>query len=301
MSILQLPIFQFADASGLLVGAKLYSFAGGSTVPKPLFHDNLLASQASNPVIADALGIFPELYMGSGAYRFQLYDQYDNLIATRDWVTSEGSGSGEIKNVQIESVAPVNCTTFRHLGGDLNSPHAIGAYFFAKDLINIKAISTIIPSMESMAAGNIQFAIYKPAYTPVTGGAVPMVGLSANVEMEKVASGTIQIANYANVYVVSGELEEYIAMQGWFCVVLSNTPSATWPSIYASANFSEMCSMLTPSETQYQVPLQFVRDDIVLPNEQTEDMWPDTINSLWGNSAHLLSKTIVPYIKVEIE
>lgn len=297
MSIFQLPIFQFSDANGLLVGAKLYSFAGGSTVPKSLYHDHLITSKASNPVIADALGIFPELFMDSGAYRFQLYDRFDNLIATRDWVTSEGSGGNTSAGGPIESVALDNCSTFRHLGGDLNAPRAIGAYFFAKEPINIIAISTVIPAMESQAAGDIQFAIYKPQYN-VVGGAVPMVGISANVQMDKVASGFISPANAANIY-TSGMLDELATVQGWFCVVLTNTPLASWPSIYASANFAAMCAILTPSEEQYQVPLQFVRDDIVNANEQIPDMWPDTINSLWGTSAHLISKTIVPYIRVE--
>ena len=300
MSILQLPIFQFSDANGLLVGAKLYSYAGGSTVPKALYHDNLLTSKASNPVIADALGIFPELFMGSGAYRLQMYDRFDNLIATRDWVSSEGSGGGDTTaNGPVESVSLESCSTFRHLGGDLNAPRAIGAYFFAKDEIDISAISVVIPFMESQAAGDIQFAIYKPQYSLVGGNAVPMVGISANTQMTKVASGFISPANAANIY-ASGILVDSVKVQGWYCVVLTNTPASSWPSIYASANFAEMCSILTPSQAQYQVPLQFVRDDIVNPNEQIPSMWPETINSLWGSSAHLISKTIVPYIRVEI-
>lgn len=102
MSIFQLPIFQFADANGLLVGAKLYSYAGGSTVPKSLYNDHLLTSKASNPVIADSLGIFPELFMGSGAYRLQMYDRFDNLIATRDWVSSD-DGGGDIFPIPVNS------------------------------------------------------------------------------------------------------------------------------------------------------------------------------------------------------
>lgn len=204
-----------------------------------------------------------------------------------------GTGNG---GSNFESASLVGCSTFRHLGGNLDSPHAIGSYFFAKDEMEIARVCTVIPTMESMAAGDIQFAIYKPQYNPVANGDVPMIGIAGNVQMTKIASGAILPASATNIYAV-GELEEPVKVQGWFCVVLSNTPAATWPSIYAAMNMAEMMSI---ADQMYQVPLQFVRDDIVLPNEQTDSMWPETINSLYGSNAHILNKNVIPYIKLEI-
>lgn len=324
MAFYTFPYFfqRFTDNEGLpLAGGSLTFYSAGSTALKNIYLDQS-GQKAQNPMPLDSTGLPVKQYFGeAGEYDIYVRDSNGALVAkllritalggngfptpdksgylhydidtdTYEWIEVSGGGGVPV----LESTSLVGCSTFRHIGGDLNTPNAIGAYFFAKDKMDISRVCTVIPTMESMAAGDIQFAIYKPLYNPVGNGDVPMIGIAGNVQMTKIASGAILPASATNVYAV-GELESPVQVQGWFCVVLSNTPAATWPSIYASMNMAEMMSMAVQT---YQVPLQFIRDDIVLPNEQPENMWPETINSLYGSNAHILNKNVVPYIRLEI-
>ncbi len=406
MANITLPINQYVDGEGPLIGSKLYFYAAGSTVPKKVYNQPNQVSVATQPIIADANGIFPQVFSEGGMYRVQLYDRFDNLLATRDyvdfgngsdafpnpensgylyydidtgtysWVTIAGDDhkvavnadddapdylaakikdsdtvtwiveDGKVKasvqgtfdtyrvkvdaadgnpgfltdkledsdtvtweldgdklkaNVEfkpsaLESIPLQNCSTFRDLYVDIEGPHAIGAYFFSKDEITIAKICTVVPNLESLTAGDIQFAIYKPAYIEITGGLVPMVGSAGNVVMDRVATGEINLARQNNIYSV-GTLETPVTVKGWFCVVFSNTPSASWPSIYAGVNMAEMMSMAEP---EYQVPLQFIRDDIVNGYATIATMWPSTINSLYGINPSIINKNLVPYIRLEM-
>lgn len=406
MANINVPINQWCDGEGPLVGSKLFFYCAGSTVPKKVYNQPNQVSVATQPIIADANGIFPQVFSEGGMYRVQLYDRFDNLLATRDYVDF-GSGSDafpnpgnsgylyydidtdtyswvtiapddhkvavdgsdtspdylsakikdsdtvtwivedgkvkasvqgqfdtyrvkvdaadgnpgfltdkledsdtvtwelngeklkanvEFKPAALESIPLQNCSTFRDLGVDIENPQAIGAYFFAKDEITIAKVCTVVPNLESLVAGDIQFAIYKPAYIEISGGLVPLVGSSGVVSMDKIASGEINLASQNNIYSV-GTLETPVTVKGWFCVVFSNTPSASWPSIYAGVNMGEMMSMAEP---EYQIPLQFIRDDIVNAYATIETMWPSTINSLYGINSSILNKNLIPYIRLEM-
>ena len=322
MAFYTFPYFfqRFTDSEGLpLAGGSLTFYSAGSAALKNIYLDQS-GQKAQNPMPLDSTGLPVKQYFGeAGEYDIYVRDSNGALVAKLLRITAIGGNgfptpdksgylhydidTGEYTWIEIsggipvlESVSLVGCSTFRHLGGNLNTPNAIGSYFFSKDEMEISRVCTVIPTMEYMAAGDIQFAIYKPLYNPVGNGDVPMIGIAGNVQMTKIASGAILPASATNVYAV-GALAEPVKVQGWFCVVLSNTPAATWPSIYATVNMAEMMSM---ANQMYQVPLQFIRDDIVLPNEQTDNMWPETINSLYGSNAHILNKNVVPYIRLEI-
>lgn len=205
-----------------------------------------------------------------------------------------GTGNG---GSNFESAPLVNCSTFRDLSSDIANPHAIGAYFFAKDPIEIMAVCTVIQLLDSMNISEIQFAIYKPNLYIQAGNDIAMIGSTNNRVMDLIDSGEIHIINARNVYSV-GELETPVSVQGWFCVVLAASPNTEWPSIYATMNMSEMMSM---ADLEGRVPLQFIRDDIVVDNESNRlDMWPDTINSINANASGMINKNVIPYIKLEI-
>lgn len=206
-----------------------------------------------------------------------------------------GSGSGVSSN---ESVGLSACFPFSALGGDINSPNAIGVYIFCEESVELAGISTVLANV-GINTPDIAFAIYKPALIEVntdSGVSTPMVGTSGVVSMGKVAEGIIATARATNVN-STGMLETPVAVKGWICVVLSNVPFTVMPDIYAAMNLSEMMSMASPS---YHIPLQFIRDDIVLPNTPVNEMWKDTINSLYESDTHLLNKNVIPYIKLEI-
>lgn len=82
---LLLPRSQAVGLDGRpLAGAKLYTFVTGTSTPKAVFTDAGLSVPHANPVIADAAGRFPAMFLGLGDYRTVLTDAADATIATDD-------------------------------------------------------------------------------------------------------------------------------------------------------------------------------------------------------------------------
>lgn len=87
-AVLYTPHFiQFFDDNGNpLSNGKLYAYSAGTTTPKATYTTAAATVQNANPVILDSSGravIFIE-----GAYRFDLFDENDNLIRSVDNITS---------------------------------------------------------------------------------------------------------------------------------------------------------------------------------------------------------------------
>jgi hypothetical protein len=64
-------------------GAKLYFYEVGTTKLKTVYSDKAETIPLSNPVIADARGVFAATYI-SGLYKNALYDKNDTLVWTED-------------------------------------------------------------------------------------------------------------------------------------------------------------------------------------------------------------------------
>jgi hypothetical protein len=65
--------YQQFDANGkLMVGAKLYLFNGGTSTPRTGYKDSSLTAPHPNPIVADAAGRLPLIYLADGFYRQRL-------------------------------------------------------------------------------------------------------------------------------------------------------------------------------------------------------------------------------------
>jgi len=80
------PILATFDGNGVpRAGAKLFFYQTGTTTPQATYADGGLVSLNSNPVVADANGLFPPIYFAPGPdYKAILQDQNSVTIATRD-------------------------------------------------------------------------------------------------------------------------------------------------------------------------------------------------------------------------
>lgn len=100
---------QYTDNNGKpLSNGKIYTYVAGSTnLPKATYYDKDLTILAPNPIILDASGNAPQYFLTSaGAYKFEITDQNNVVIATRDWIYSNGggtSGTGSDHKVIINS------------------------------------------------------------------------------------------------------------------------------------------------------------------------------------------------------
>lgn len=80
-------------------GAKLYTWLSGTSTASNLYTTSALTVQHANPVVADAAGLFPAMYLAALNYRMELRDSAGNvLIAAQDNIFDFGqlqfSGSG---------------------------------------------------------------------------------------------------------------------------------------------------------------------------------------------------------------
>lgn len=120
------PRWQSVGTDGRpLVGAKLYTYATGTSTPKPVYSDAGLTIAHTNPVVSVDLGAFPPMFMDGGDYKTVLTDADDNVIWTDDPVSGESGGgstgtaatmrnrivNGGMQISQEHGLNNVNCTT----------------------------------------------------------------------------------------------------------------------------------------------------------------------------------------------
>lgn len=83
------------DANGeLMPGARLFLFQGGTTTPISGFKDIGLSSPHPNPILADATGRLPQIFLDDGFYRQRLTDAAGTMIFDDDGIPVLSSGSG---------------------------------------------------------------------------------------------------------------------------------------------------------------------------------------------------------------
>lgn len=82
-------IQQFFNNNGIpLAGGQLASYLAGSNTPTPIYSDQGLTIPLSNPVILDAAGRAPELFLDAKSYKLVLRDALGVTIWTADNVMS---------------------------------------------------------------------------------------------------------------------------------------------------------------------------------------------------------------------
>ena len=81
-------------------GAKLFFYATGTSTPKNTFADSTGSTANANPVIANANGVFPAIFL-DGIFNVALKDANDVQIWTADPVSTEASGNGTFSGVTI--------------------------------------------------------------------------------------------------------------------------------------------------------------------------------------------------------
>lgn len=83
-------------------GALLYSYLSGSSTPQAVYLDIALNTAASNPLVADASGIFPTFWLAQVTYRFFITDANGTtLLAATDGI----GGQIALANIASASAA----------------------------------------------------------------------------------------------------------------------------------------------------------------------------------------------------
>lgn len=93
------PFFQPDSINGVpLAGALLYFYTAGTTTPITVYQDSSKVTPHASPVVADASGIFPAIYVDSATYKIVLQTSlgvtvktYDNVNSTSSVTVSDGT------------------------------------------------------------------------------------------------------------------------------------------------------------------------------------------------------------------
>ncbi len=88
------PFFQPDSVNGVpLAGALLYFYAAGTTTPITTYQDSGLITPHASPVVADASGIFPAIYVNTTTYKIQLQTSAAVVVKTYDNINTTNAGS----------------------------------------------------------------------------------------------------------------------------------------------------------------------------------------------------------------
>lgn len=208
------PFMQFLDADGKpLSGGKIYSYAAGTTTPKPTYSTADGTEQLTNPVVLDSSG--RAVIFIQGSYRFDIFDASGSLIRSVDNVTSFQTVT-DSSDAFFESFSGDGTTTSFTLSSNLGTDEKSIMVFvkksqesfvtngaFATDTDWTKGTGWTIGSGVATAAGAISTALiqtspkelesgkaYRLTYTVTrsAGGIIPSIG--GRNGTERVASGT---------------------------------------------------------------------------------------------------------------
>jgi len=98
------PFIQVVDANGKpYAGAKLYTYQAGTTTPLASYANSNLTTPHTNPVIADANGTFPAIYLQKQSYKLRLETSANVLIDETDNVDSTESAVEQYVNSLLQT------------------------------------------------------------------------------------------------------------------------------------------------------------------------------------------------------
>jgi hypothetical protein len=98
------PFIQVVDANGKpYAGAKLYTYITNTSTPLATYTDAALTTPHANPVVADANGTFPPIYLQKQSYKLILKTSADVTIDQSDPVDSTESAVEQYVNALLQT------------------------------------------------------------------------------------------------------------------------------------------------------------------------------------------------------
>lgn len=98
-------------------GAKAYFFEAGTTTPRTVYRDSDLGESHDHPVVANASGMFPAVFMPTGDCRLRITDAVGVTIWDVDGISTPAigdSGGGGGGDTPVELLARTGDYKFRH-------------------------------------------------------------------------------------------------------------------------------------------------------------------------------------------
>jgi hypothetical protein len=182
VAITPLPKWQIIDGNGdPIVGAKVYTYAAGTTTPQATYTDATGAIQNANPVIADADG-FVEIWIDrSLAYKYVVTDPNDVTIYTVDGI-NESAGSGQSQTFAAGSAA---APSVNFVGATTSGMYSPGADSVGISSNGVAAI--IVDSSQNVGVGGNPtvkldvFGALRASSASITSGGITVASGGADI------------------------------------------------------------------------------------------------------------------------
>lgn len=114
-------LIPWLDPSGApYSGAKAYFFEAGTTTPRTVYRDSDMGESHDHPVVANASGMFPAVFLPTGDCRLRITDASDVTIWDVDGISTPAlgdSGGGGGGDTPVELLARTGDYKFRHSTG----------------------------------------------------------------------------------------------------------------------------------------------------------------------------------------
>ena len=185
MAVLAQFIFQCFDNNGdPLASGKVYSYEAGTSTPKSMYTTVAGTTATANPLILDSAGR-GTVWLGTGAYDFDIKTSADVQVDFRDSVDLSGSGGGQSTVSFVDSIASV-----RALTGGITEYVYTGGYTSKGDLD---------PQMyywsAASSASDDGYAVLRPNSAPATGRWLLLLS-PANREFKTYSTDTTPFSIY---------------------------------------------------------------------------------------------------------
>lgn len=161
-----------ANGTSPAVGYYLYTYESGGTIPKTTYSDSDLATPNSNPIVLNGSGE-ATIFLGSGAYRFDLKTPTGALINTFDPIQGAGVTIDAVETIaSLKSLSPQgNLTLVNVLGYYSANDGGGGTFYFDASSSAVDNGGTIIAPGSVPSSGR-WLRIYSDELTPDMFGAV---------------------------------------------------------------------------------------------------------------------------------
>lgn len=86
---------QLNNSGRVIAGARLYFFDAGTTTPQTTYEDADRTTAHDHPIVADAYGAWPAVYLAPGTYRCRILDADGGAISDFDGIVAEEAATSE--------------------------------------------------------------------------------------------------------------------------------------------------------------------------------------------------------------
>lgn len=110
-------------------GAKLTTYAAGTTTPLATYSNVSLTTSNANPVVADAGGLFGPVFFANVSYKLVLTESDGTAVWTQDNVS--GAAFGDITVGGLNATGTVTAVRFRSGSGTVDANNGVATTMFA--------------------------------------------------------------------------------------------------------------------------------------------------------------------------